>query len=250
MDNPYINTVTRIMFMKVPIDIVPADEVEKIVLDLAERGQLFKLVFLTYRDFTRARRDPEYLAYLKDAALVLPVSKSLENGCGFLKLPLPVRHHPFSLIIRILGILEQKRLSFYLLGGTHREVQTIADNLRTSFPQLKNVGRHAGFFPREKESTIVTAIQKSTPSLLLVGPGVPGKDKWIFRNSQELNVKLAVWSAEAFAIMSLKKQRPDAARFAKSGEPVGGSVLNPLKWLRAFSYIWYGILLIFYRLFK
>lgn len=247
MDHPYLNNVQRLLFMKVPMDVIPDQHLEEIVLDLVNRGQSLKIVFLTYKDFMRARREPEYLGFLNNSALVVPVSKSLEWGCRFLKLPVPQRFYPFDFIIRVLGVLEQKWKSIYLLGGKHKAVQTVAGNIRASFPKLNMVGRHCGYFPKEKEDSIVQAIQKATPSILLIGPGLPGKDKWAFRHAHELPVNISLWSAESFNIMSGNKKRPKKESFRKGTNEWASVLFNPIRWLRGFSYVWYYFLLIYYR---
>ena len=60
-------------------------------------------------------------------------------------------------------------------------------NLRGSFHGIRVVGRFYGYFPKQAEPDIVTAIKKSSASLVLVGTGVPGKDKWILKHRKELN---------------------------------------------------------------
>lgn len=248
MDNPQIASVKRIDFLRVPVDVILEDELESIILELDTREQSQVIVFLSYKDLMRARRDQEYLAFLKRAALVVPVSKSIENGIKFLAKPIPFRFHPFDFIIRILGILEKKRKSIYLLGGKHRSLQTVATNLRASFPTLAQVGRHAGYYPREMHDTILMAVQKASPSVLFLGPGLPGRDKWSFRNISQLPRGIVLWSKLSFDIMSGFKARPSKESFRKGTHELGGVFYNPLKWMRSFSYIIYGIVLLFYKI--
>ncbi len=250
MDHPIVNTIQRIRLLGVPIDIVSDDDIPKIARQFAEDDGHKPIVFLTYSRFMRARRDPDFLAQLNRAALVIPVSKSLELGCRFLHLSEPVRHYPFDFTIRFLGALEDKHRTLYLLGENHEAVQTIAANMRTSFPGITLVGRHTGHYHRDKEEPILLAIQKSTPTILLIGPGIPGREKWAFRQGAHLPVKISIQSEETFRIMAGKKKRPSKAAFRKGTFELHRSLANPLRLMRVFSYLWYGFQLLIGRLRK
>jgi len=250
MDHPFITDLQRITLLKVPIDIVPEEEIPRIAREFAENPHHKTIVFLTYAQFMKAQRDPEFLTHLTKAALVIPVSKSLELGCRFLKLPEPVRHFPFDFTIRFLGALEEKRRTLYILGDHHHAVQTIAANIRTSFPGLTLVGRHTGHYGRDKEEPILQAIQKATPTVLLVGPGIPGKEKWAFRQGSPLPVRVSLYSEETFRIMAGRKRRPSKASFRKGTYGMHRALFNPIRIVRGFSYVWYGLLLLVSRLQK
>lgn len=250
MDHPYISDLKRILLLKVPIDIVPEDQIAPIAHRLAESSGHKTVVFLTYSKFMKARRDPEFLGQLHKATLVIPVSRSLERGGKFLKLPELVRHYPFDFIIRFLGALEEKRRTLYLLGDHHQAVQTIATNMRTSFPGLNLVGRHTGHYGRDKEEPILLAIQKATPTVLLIGPGIPGREKWPFRQGADLPVKVSLYSEETFRIMAGRKKRPTKASFRKGTYEMHRALFNPFRMAKVFSYTWFGLLLLVARIRK
>ncbi len=248
MDHPLLKNVKRILLLSVPLDIIPEGSVDDILAELIDKAEAGPIVFLTYAKLMKARHDPEFLGFLHKAALLVPVSKSLENACRFLHLPHPARYEPFSFTIRFLGILEAKRKSLYVLGDDHKAVQTIAGNMRASFPGINLVGRHAGFFSRESEGSILQAIQKATPTLLLVGPGIPGKDKWAYRQTANLPAKLFLYTDDSFRIMSGKKRRPSPTTFRQGGPQWSKFLRNPFRAFKAFSYLWFGIILLVYRL--
>lgn len=250
MDHPYLKNIQRILLLKVPLDIVPDDQIPRIAREFAESEGHKTIVFLTYAKFMRARRDPDFLAQLNRAALVLPVSKSLEQGNRFLKQTELVRHYPFDFVIHFLGALEEQRRTLYLLGEHHEGIQTIAANMRTSFPGINLVGRHTGHYSRDKEEPILQAIHKATPTVLLVGPGVPGREKWLFRQGADLPVKVSLHSEETFRIMAGRKRRASKASFRKGTYELHRSLANPLRLFRVFSYTWYGMLLLVQRLRK
>lgn len=248
MDHPLLSSLQRITLLKVPVDIVPEERIPELAKTFAESDGNKAIVFLTYSKFMKARRDPDFLAQLHRAALIVPVSKSLEAGCRFLKLPELVRHYPFDFLIRFLGALEEHRRTLYLLGEHHEGIQTIASTMRTSFPGLNLVGRHTGFYHRDKEEPILQAIRKATPTALLVGPGVPGREKWPFRQGADLPVRITIHSEESFRIMAGRKRRASKVSFRKGTHELQRSLINPLRLFRVASYFWFGVLLLVQRL--
>jgi N-acetylglucosaminyldiphosphoundecaprenol N-acetyl-beta-D-mannosaminyltransferase len=240
--------IPRISLLKVPVDIIPEDAIAGLARDFATQPGQKAVVFLTFRTLMKANRDPEFLSQLKTASLIVPVSKSLELACRFLKLPQPIRHYPFDFTVKLLGALEEKRQTIYLLGENHNGLQTVAGTMRATFPGLTLVGRHSGFYTRENEAPILTAIHKATPTVLFLGPGVAGREKWIFRQGKGLPVRISLYSEDTFAIMAGRKKRPTKSGFRKGIHELPRTIVNPLRIVRIYNYFWFGILLLVYRL--
>lgn len=67
--------ITRIRLLTIPIDILPDEDIEQTIMDMAGKGEPQQIVFITIWDLLRARRDAEFRAMLEQAALCLPLSK-------------------------------------------------------------------------------------------------------------------------------------------------------------------------------
>ncbi len=254
MENPITPRITRLDFLGVPFDVLPEENFDSFFDKLLEKKHSWKVASLRYRDFKRAVFSKDFQNRLWTCALVFPIDKSLEWGMKFSGLTAPQRYHPFDFVIRLLGYLEKKGKSVYILGGTALEVQRVFDRIRSGFPKLTVVGRYAGKYPRESESSIITAIAKSSPTFILVGSRVRGKFRFLFENIKDLNIPIAYYSAEAFNIMSGKKRIPDRETFKKrfkSGtHHLPGSLLNPLKWLKIPGYIFYFFMVLWQKYFR
>ncbi|WP_053227973.1 WecB/TagA/CpsF family glycosyltransferase [Spirochaeta cellobiosiphila] len=233
----------RVYFLRIPIDIVPPDALEPIILNLLDKKEHQQIIFLSFSDFMKARRDKEYFRMLENAGLVIPLSKSLQNGMKFLKLDIPQQYEPFHFVIRTLGILENYRRSLYILGGKKQVTQISDNNLRSSFPGISMVGRYSGYYPKNMEKDIKTAIQKSNPSFLLIGDGIKKANSWVYQNRKHLNEGLSLYVKSIFQIIAGRKRRPDREKFLKGQSNIGKTILNPLKYYRLFQYIYYYILL-------
>jgi len=243
--------IERIDFLKVPLDIVPPEELESVILDLLSRDEPQHIMLVSLWDVLRARHRGDFRTMVTKAALVLPTSKSLVRGSHFLKKKhIPVRYQPFSLIIAVLGTLEKYYKSVYLLGAQHRSLLQAERNVRSTFPNLSIVGRFAGYYHKSMERNIQTAIVKSNPSLVIVGDGIPGGQKWINRNRTKLHNGIFIWNSDVIDIFSERKRRISEKTFERGLEFFPLIVKNPLRIFRIFQYIWYNVLLLFYRLFR
>jgi N-acetylglucosaminyldiphosphoundecaprenol N-acetyl-beta-D-mannosaminyltransferase len=112
------------------------------------------------------------------------------------------------------------------------------------------VGRFTGNFRRQDEGLILEAIRKASPSLLLVGQGVHGGERWIARNTGSLNAGLRLWCSDIFDVFAERKKRPSHATFDRGLEWFGYCWQNPLRLFRLFPYFYYKLLLLIYRIFK
>jgi N-acetylglucosaminyldiphosphoundecaprenol N-acetyl-beta-D-mannosaminyltransferase len=204
---------------------------------------------LSLWDLLRARRNGEYRSYVTGASLVIPISKSLVGGARFLTGKRPVRYMPFDFIVQILTILEERELSLYLLGGKKKILQMTEKNIRQTFPRLRIIGRYRGSFKKQEERTLLQAIRKAAPSLLMVGKGVRGKEQWIAKNNAQLSSGLRLWCSDLYEVFSKRKKRPSQYAFDHGLEWMGFCFRHPLRLFRIFPYIYYKFLLVIYRLF-
>lgn len=245
-----ISGVERIELLRVPLDVLPPDRIESAVSTLIESGRSCHIVLLSIWDLLKARRSGEYRSYVLKADLVLPISKSLIGGARFLRKAVPFRYMPFDFSIKLLSALEPRNRSIYLLGARRKSLQTAERNLRHTFPGVRIVGRYAGYWNPRSESDIVTAIAKATPSLLLVGEGVPGEERWIARNTGKLGPGIRMWCSDLFDIYAERKRRPSRAVFEKGLEGFGQCVRAPWRVFRLLPYSYYKLLLLIDRIFR
>jgi len=240
----------RVSFLKVPIDIVKPDQLDRLTYNLLAEGKEQNVILLSVWDLLRARSNSEYRDYVNKAALVIPISKSIISGIQFLQGKQAVRYMPFNFVIKLLTILEQYEYSSYLFGGRKRILIKIEKNLRETFPALRIVGRYPGGFRPHEEPVIIEAIRKASPSLLLVGKGVRGGEYWISRNSRRLGKGLRLWCSDLFDVFAERKRHPSERVFELGLEWVGYTMQSPIKLLRFFPFMYYNILLLAYKIFK
>jgi len=240
----------RVSFLKVPIDIVEPDQLGRLAFLLLAEGREQNIVLLSVWDLLRARRNAEYRDYVNKAALVVPISKSIVRGIRFLTGKQAVRYMPFDFVINLLTMLENQEYSSYLLGSKKRILLKIEKNIRETFPGLRIVGRYPSSFRRHDEPIIIEAIRKASPSLLLVGKGVRGGERWIARHNSQLGKGMRLWCSDLFDVFAERKRHPSRPIFDLGLEWVGYCLQNPVKILRIFPFMYYNLLLLSYKLFK
>ncbi len=242
--------IERVNLLRVPLDILPPDRIGEAAAALAAAGGSRQIVLLSLRDLLRARRNGEYRAYVLGASLVIPISKSLIGGARFLTGKTPVRYMPFDFTVKLLAALEERGRSLYLLGGRKRSLQTAERNLRHTFPGVRIVGRCAGYFRRQDEADILTAVRKASPSLLLVGRGTGGDERWIARCQDSLGPGIQMWCSDLFDVFAERRRRPSRAIFDRGLEGIVLCFRSPLRIFRFFPYLYYKLLLVFMKIFR
>lgn len=240
----------RINFLKIPIDILNEKELEKTILELLENKKSNQIVFLSFKDIFKGRNNKSFKKLLNNASLVLPSSTLITKGISFLfnkESPVFIN---YDFVLKILSILEKHKKSIYIIGSNKKNISISEKNLKDSYPDLHLVGRSSSLYQRDKEEDIILAIKKSSPSLLLVGSGMKGKNKWIYLNCDKFNPGLTLWSPDCFEIFSGKKKRPSRKVSGRLFARIITSLLKPWRILYLIPLLAYYFLLIIYKLFK
>ncbi len=216
-----LSKVERIKFCGVPIDILNEVDIKDTIIELLENNEVNQIVFLSLKDFIKARRKKNNdIKMLENASLVIPTSKVLIKGIKNCGLPEAYRHMPYYFILKLLRILDEKRKSIYVLGSTIQGINKVAENIRASYPTLKVVGRYKGNLNDFEEKNVLTAIKKSSPSISLIGTYIKDGNKWIYKNRNNFNSGIFIWNPQAMRVMSGIENSPSEKKWDKKDETV------------------------------
>ncbi len=240
--------VKRINVLKVPVDIVAPEDLEEVIKEMYSDGKNHQIVLLSSADLMRARRSGEWRTMMAGASLVVPISMSIIKTARFLKRPVPYRYEPFDFIVRVLSILERWGKSAYLFGGSPKGLTRASKNIKATFPGLRVVGGHSARFHRSFHPKIVEAIRKAAPTILLVGQGVPGSERWIPRNMKHFNSGIQLWCSDVFEVFAERKRRPPQGLFNRGLEWLYYLPERPWTAFRVFSSLGMKITSLWYRL--
>lgn len=240
--------VKRINFLNVPVDIVDKETVPRVIEDFLQDNEKHHIVLLTVDKLLRGRIDSEYNRCLREASLVLPVSSGIIRGIRFQQKGEATRYNPYEFIIRLFTLTAKLQKTSYLLGSQREDLMEAEKNLKVSFPDLKVIGRFTGYFRGNMETNVVLSIKKSSPSLLVVGKGVPGKEKWIFRNKKSFNPGIYLWIDNYFEIFSGREKNISKNLFKLGLESMSGFFRKPWKLFRIFTFLYFKFLVLVHRI--
>lgn len=233
----------RIRIAGIPVDCVSSEDFEAVIEGIQQKEKVSQIALVTLWDILKARHNREYREMLERSDLVIPISKGILKAARFVKKTVPQRYMPFDFVIRLLGYLESKHQSIYLLGGNEDRILVAEQNVRETFPNLRLVGRYRGGYPKEREKDILTAIKKASPAVTLAGRGLKGKDCWVLRNRSKFNPGIFIWSQDTLDVFSGRRKRGSRSLFDKGLEFLPGLFKRPWRLLRSFLYFYLWIAL-------
>jgi N-acetylglucosaminyldiphosphoundecaprenol N-acetyl-beta-D-mannosaminyltransferase len=151
-----------------------------------------------------AQSDPEFKQILNDASLAVP------DGVGLLLVnrDITTRVTGTDLIERLAEVGEKEGWRFFFLGGRNSSGQETSNLLRLKYPALKVVGNFEGDGSEVGDKESVDKLREAGPiDLLLVAYGHPKQEKWIKRNLEKSNAKVAIGVGGAFDYLSGRSAR-------------------------------------------
>lgn len=242
--------IERINLLGVPVDICEPQNLENELMEILAMPGTKQIIFLSIWDLFKARHNEDFAECLKSASLILPISKSILRGAKFLKKNVPVRYNPFNASIQILSIMDSHYKSIYLLGSSKKTLQQAEVNLRDTFPQLKIIGRYVGYYSKNAENSLVEAIFKSQPDLVLISDGIQEKNCWAYHRRNSFSSSIFLYYKDAFGIFSERIKRVKEKTFDRGHEIFVEILHNPFKIFLLFPFLWYILVLVWYRLFR
>lgn len=241
----------RILVTGVPVDVCPPENLESEILEILARPGAKQIVFLSIWDLIRARnKRNDFGQCVKEADLILPMSKSILKAARFLKLPLPVRYNPFDATIKILSVLDQHYKSLFILGGRPKSLIQAEQNVRDTFENLQIVGHFPGYYPKHVENNVVQAIYKASPSLVIVSEGIKEKNLWSYHRRNRFSSSIFLCYKDCVGIFAERIKRVNEKTFERGREVWYYIIRNPLKIFLVIPFIGFILTVVWYKLFR
>src|SRR4030042_4897494 len=151
------------------------------IMEMIKAGGVFHVISLNPYKIQRLKGSADRRVVSGSADMHLPAGAGIQWAARVLKRPIRERIPTVSLMMDIVRIAEIKEFSIFLVGGKPEIVERAFFNIRKSFPQIRIVGRHGGYFSADREKSVIEAMRKSEANIVFVGLGFPNEDKWIHR---------------------------------------------------------------------
>jgi N-acetylglucosaminyldiphosphoundecaprenol N-acetyl-beta-D-mannosaminyltransferase len=186
----------------VPVAVTDYAEAVEVMDGMVESRETGYICVAPVHALMVAQDDPEMLAALRGASMVVPDGMPLVWAANLLGESLEDRVYGPELMSRYSERCAQRGHRVWLYGGRDQgTLVQLALSLRRSHPGIRIVGGYSPPFRplgEEEEDALVRQINDAKPDILWVGIGVPKQEKWMARMRERLDVPVMAGVGAAF----------------------------------------------------
>ncbi len=194
----------------IPVDNLSREQAVVKTIKMIEKGGTNHVIFLNPYKIQRINFNTDLKLIFSKASMYLTGGAGIQWASRMLGSPIRERISILSFMMDIIRVAEMKEFTIFLLGGKPEIVERTFFNIKKSFPKVRIIGRHGGFFNDDREKAIIEAVKKSEPDIIFAGFGFPKEDKWIYKLKNELKSGVLIGVGGSFDIISgeVKKAPP------------------------------------------
>lgn len=231
-------------------DITMNDAINKINSFI--KSQNFHTVFTPNPEFImNTRTDSGFKEILNNGNLIIADGSGIVLASRILEGKKIQRVTGFDTVMNLFKLGSDGLISFYILAGGEGVASLAKKNLQEMYPNIKILGTHNGYFWKNniEEQQVIDEINTLKPDVLFVGMGSPRQEKWIYKNRNNLNAKVAMGIGGCFDIIAGNLKRAPKI-FQKLGiEWIYRFILEPSRYKRILKLFRFGLIVIFTRVF-
>jgi N-acetylglucosaminyldiphosphoundecaprenol N-acetyl-beta-D-mannosaminyltransferase len=237
----------RFKLLGINVDSISESEIYEKIISLSEKDNSSQIIMLDTFLLIKAKFNRELHNIINSADLVLPISPGIKFGLAFFKIKLEKVYNFFYLTIRLLTFLTDEKKNIYILGGKKKSINKAEKNIRDSFPGIRLMGKYSVDYKKDFEDKLISAIQKVSPSLVLVSMKRPKQEKWIFSKKAKFKKSVFIGVERFINILGGKELSPNDKLLQSGTYSINKLIKRPF---RIFYYIIYLVLLLIYKIFK
>lgn len=148
----------------------------------------------------RAGRESDFKTIINSSSLNLCDGIGLIIASKIKKKPLKSRVTGYDTSIKILELMNEKKLAIFLLGAKPGIAEKAIEKINNDYPNIRIAGFNNGYFKGShngniacnEEETLIRKINDSNADVLFVGMGAGYQEKFIYYNRDKLKTKLAI----------------------------------------------------------
>ncbi len=161
------------------IDSLTREQAVVRVMNMIRDGGVHHIISMNPYKIMKTRSATDLGVIVNRSDMHLPEGGGLMWAAEKLKKPLKERIPLLSFMMDLIRVAEIKEYTIFMVGSRPEITQLAYANIRKSFPKIRIVGHHSGFFSEAREKDIVAAMRKSEADIVFVGLGYPDEDRWI-----------------------------------------------------------------------
>lgn len=185
----------------IPVDFLKPRQVLDVVARWKETDTKSYVVLLNGHSVACARKEPEVLAAILGAGLVLPDGVSVRLAARLSGYAQVRRVAGPDVMLELCNLGRQLNLRHYLLGGREGVAPRLAERLSQLYAGVHIVGWLAPPFRPltvEEDREIARRINAADPDVLWVGLGAPKQEKWMAAHRSVLHCTTMIGVGAAF----------------------------------------------------
>ena len=200
--------VKRIEVCGVPVDCLTMAAALSMTEDWIETGNHPLTIFAVNPEkVIHAQHDPELLATLRGAGLLIPDGIGIVLAAYLLGLGHAERVPGAELMPKLCERAASKGYTVFLFGASAEVNQQAFAVLKERYPGIRIVGSQHGYVTQENMPAIVARINECLPDILFVALGSPMQERWMTRYLPTLNVKVCQGVGGTFDVIAGRVKR-------------------------------------------
>lgn len=184
------------------------DDLEKVSI---EDKNKFIINTLNPHSYVVAKKDKLFQKALKSSDILVPDGSGIVLAANFIHNKKIKKIAGFDVHQDLLNKLNKSGGKVFYMGSSPNTLSKIKERLNKEFPNVK-----AGFysppfkpvFNEEDNKKIIEEINKFNPDVLFVGMTAPKQEKWLYKNKDKINFKVASCIGAVFDFYAGTVKRP------------------------------------------
>ncbi len=208
LENLYMEK--RIELLGYPVDNLSTGEIIQKVSQSIKSNHKTHIIAINANKFYQVKKDLLLSKILKKAEIVIP-EYAFVWASKVIGTPLVEHIGGIMLMRSLLEASAENNFSFFFLGGKNEVIEMMISNIQKKYSHIKIAGWHHGYFTDEND--IVTKINDSAATILLVALGVPKQEYFIYHNRNKINVPIMMGVGGSFDVFSgIRRETPSCLR--------------------------------------
>ena len=201
----------RVNVLGVKVDPLNVAELHERILGMVREGGHALVLHANVHGVNLCYRDPELRAFFNSAPVVFCDGAGVVLGARILGKRLPGRITYADWAWQLAGFAEREGLSLFFLGARPGVAEKAAERLLARHPNLKVAGVRHGYFDQSagapENEAVLREINAAGPDILLVGFGMPLQERWLMRNWDRIDARVALTGGAVFDYVSGELER-------------------------------------------
>lgn len=140
--------------------------------------------------------------FKEDYSLIVPDGIGTVIASKIVKAPVKEKIAGIEVMRNIIEIAIKEGKGIYLLGAKEEVLSSCINNLKKTYPSIKILGSHNGYFDLNNCDDIVEEIKEKSPWVIFVAMGCPRQEQFIEEHILELPCKIYMGVGGSFDVFA------------------------------------------------